>query len=251
MNTEITPAQYADRKYVNKWLDSPAQKGGIKSKEDKLGIHNPEISKIISEIWSAERMKQTEEKFPKELIIETHKKFKTFNDVINHLGIWWGTYVRLCEVYKIKPIKWDKTTKNCGPSKPILVYRLIEIPREIYSSKNGEAVKSLWGSEYKGGIRIQNEKIDWGNTKIKYQTDKNGRKFRAYFTGNETQYKNRTPSKEVQIYELVEELVLYSNLQTEFPSREEVYRQLGDLAIKSQLKGMIYQSKGYRFYELN
>jgi hypothetical protein len=54
---------------------------------------------------------------------------------------------------------------------------------------------------------------------------------------------NRTPSNEIQIYELVEKFI------GEFPSREEVYRQLGEVAITAQLKGKIYQSKGYRFYE--
>ena len=82
--------------------------------------------------------------------------------------------------------------------------------------------------------------------KIDYQTDKDGRKIRARLTGKQTQIGNRTPSNEVQIYELVEEFV------GEFPSREEVYRQLdNELAISAQLRGIIYQSKGYRFYELN
>jgi hypothetical protein len=151
-------------------------------------------------------MKQTEEKFPKELILETHKKFKTFNDVINHLGIWWGTYVRLCEVYKIKPIKWDRTTKNCGASKPILVYKLIEVPCEIYSSKL-KAKQTIFPLDKKIGLRIREGQLNY-DKKIDYQTDKDGRKIRARLTGKRTQIGNRTPSNEVQIYELVEEFVL-------------------------------------------
>jgi hypothetical protein len=243
MNTQITPAQYADRKYVNKWTDSPAQKGGNKSKESKVGFHCPEMMKVRDEVWSVERMKRTEEEYPKERILEAHSKCKTFNQVIDYLGIWWGTYLRLCEVYTLKPIKWDKTTKNSGPSKPILVYRLIEFPYEIYSSKK-EAQRSIFPSDKKIGLRIREGELNY-DKKIDYQTDKEGRKIRARLTGKQTQIGNRTPSNEIQIYELVEEFV------EEFPSREEVYRKLGDLAIQSQLNGKIYQSKGYRFYELN
>lgn len=241
MNIEKTPAQYADKKYINKWIDSPAQQGGNKTKELKVGFHNPEMWKVRDANWSAERMKATEEEYPKERILEAHSKFKTFNEVIGYLGIWWGTYVRLCEVYKIKPIKWDKTTQNGGPSIPILVYRLIEIPIEIYSSKK-EAQRNIFPSDKKIGLRIREGQLNY-DKKIDYQTDKDGRKIRARLTGKQTQIGNRTPSNEIEIYELVEEFV------GEFLSREEVYRQLGDVAIQSQLKGKIYQSKGYRFYE--
>ena len=194
--------------------------------------------------WSAKRMKETEEEFPKKRILDTHKKYKTFNKVIDYLGIWHGTYVRLCEVYKIKPIKWDRKTKNGGPSKLTIVYKLIEVPCEIYSSKK-EAQRNIFPLDKKIGLRIREGELNY-DKKIDYQTDKDGRKIRARLTGKQTQIGNRTPSNEVQIYELVEEFV------GEFPSREEDYRQLdNELAISAQLRGIIYQSKGYRFYELN
>jgi hypothetical protein len=243
MNTQLTPAQYADAKFKNRHIDSPAQQGGRKAKEEKKGYHCPEMMKVRDEIWSAERMQETEKEFPKKRILDAHKKYKTFSGVITHLAIWWGTYVRLCEVYKIKPIKWDRTTKNAGPSKPILVYKLIEVPCEIYSSKL-KAKQTIFPLDKKIGLRIREGQLNY-DKKIDYQTDTKGRKIRARLTGKQTQIGNRTPSNEVRIYELVEELV------GEFPSREEVYRQFGDVAITAQLKGKIYQSKGYRFYELN
>ena len=105
MNTQLTPAQYADTKFKNRHIDSPAQQGGNKAKEEKKGYHCPEMMKVRDTIWSAKRMKETEEEFPKKRILDTHKNYKTFNKVIDYLGIWHGTYVRLCEVYKIKPIR--------------------------------------------------------------------------------------------------------------------------------------------------
>jgi hypothetical protein len=218
--------------------------GGITSYINKTGWHNPEFHKKRDAIWSAERMRQTEEEYPIQTILEAHSNCKTLTDVLEYLKIGHvSTYFRLCEVYEIKPLKYDKTTKNGGPSTPILVYRLIEIPCEIYGSKK-EAQRNIFPSDKKIGLRIREGELNY-DKKIDYQTDKEGRKIRAKLTGKQTQIGNRTPSNEIQIYELVEEFV------GEFPSREEVYRQLGDLAIQSQLNGKIYQSKGYRFYELN
>lgn len=186
------------------------------------------------------RIKKTEISFSKEKILDAHSKCKTWNDVLEYLGIWHGTYSRLCKKYKIEELKYDKTTKNSGPSKSILVYKLVEIPSQIYSSKK-EAQRNIFTSDKKIGLRIRDGELNY-DKKIDYQTDKDGRKIRARLTGKQTQIGNRTPSNEVQIYQLVEEFV------GEFPSREEVYRQLGEVAIQKQLNGEVYQSKGYRFY---
>jgi hypothetical protein len=189
------------------------------------------------------REKKSEEFYSFDKILEAQSKCKTWNQVLQYLKISYGLYTRLCKKYQIEELKYDKTTKNCGPSTPILVYRLIEIPCEIYGSKK-EAQRNIFPSDKKIGLRIREGELNY-DKKIDYQTDKEGRKIRARLTGKQTQIGNRTPSNEIQIYELVEQFV------GEFPSREEVYRQLGDLAIQSQLNGKIYQSKGYRFYELN
>lgn len=215
-------------------------------------INNDKVSKsnarIIadanqSELLAKAKEKKSEKKCTKEKILEAHSKCKTWNDVLEYLQIWHGTYSRLCKKYKIEEKKYDKTTQNGGPSTPILVYKLVEVSCEIYGSKK-EAQRNIFPSDKKIGLRIREGELNY-DKKIDYQTDKDGRKIRAKLTGNQTQIGNRTPSNEVQIYELVEEFV------GEFPSRAEVYRQLGDVAIQSQLNGTIYQSKGYRFYELN
>jgi hypothetical protein len=190
------------------------------------------------------RKEKTETKFPKELLKKLHKECKTRTELMNKTKLSNDAYERLCKLYKLKEKRFDKTTKNGGASVPILVYRLIEVPAEIYSSKL-KAKQSIFPSDKKIGLRIRDGELNY-DKKIDYQTDKDGRKIRARLTGKQTQIGNRTPSNEVQIYELVEEFV------GEFPSREEVYRQLdNELAISAQLRGIIYQSKGYRFYELN
>jgi hypothetical protein len=244
MNKLKTSKELVASEFSNMWGDSPvyiaAQIGITLGK----GFKDETVMRPSRDRWSAKRMEETEKEFPKKRILDAHKKYKTFNSVIAHLGIWHGTYVRLCEVYKIKPIKWDRTTKNGGASVPIIVYKLIEVPCEIYSSRL-KAKQTIFPSDKKIGLRIRDGELNY-DKKIDYQTDKDGRKIRARLTGKQTQIGNRTPSNEVQIYELVEEFV------GEFPSREEVYRQLdNELAIRAQLKGIIYQSKGYRFYELN
>lgn len=190
------------------------------------------------------RKQKTETKFPKELLKKLHKECKTRTELMNKTKLSNDAYERLCKLYKLKEKRLDKTTKNGGASIPILVYKLIEVPCEIYSSKK-EAQRNIFPLDKKIGLRIREGELNY-DKKIDYQTDKDGRKIRARLTGRKTQIGNRTPSNEVQIYELVEEFV------GEFPSREEVYRQLdNELAISAQLRGIIYQSKGYRFYELN
>ena len=190
------------------------------------------------------RKQKTETKFPKEVLKKLHKECKTRTELMNKTNLSNDAYERLCKLYKLKEKKYDKTTKNAGASTPIIVYKLIEVPCEIYSSRL-KAKQTIFPSDKKIGLRIREGELNY-DKKIDYQTDKDGRKIRARLTGKKTQIGNRTPSNEIQIYELVEEFV------GEFPSREEVYRQLdNELAIRAQLKGIIYQSKGYRFYELN
>jgi hypothetical protein len=244
MNKLKTSKEKVASEFSNMWGDSPvyiaAQIGITLGK----GFKDETAMRPSRDRWSAERMRATEEKYPIKLIKEAHRKCKTLTQVLEYLEIGHvATYLRLCEVYKLKPLKYDKTTKNAGPSQPIIVYKLIEVPCEIYSSRL-KAKQTIFPSDKKIGLRIRDGELNY-DKKIDYQTDKDGRKIRARLTGKQTQIGNRTPSNEVQIYELVEELV------GEFPSREEVYRQLGEVAITAQLKGKIYQSKGYRFYELN
>jgi hypothetical protein len=204
-----------------------------------------------SELLAKNKEKKSEKKCTKEKILEAHSNCKTWNDVLEYLGIWHGTYTRLCKKYKIEELKYDKTTKNSGPSEPILVYKLIEIARELYSSKKHLSRCILTSENGKANFRLHNEPIDYAK-KIKYVTDNSNRKCRFKLTGNTTKIGNRTPSNEIQVYELIEQLVPYSTTQNEFPSLEEVRRVLGtDVAIQKQLNGEIYQSKGYRFKRLN
>jgi hypothetical protein len=174
---------------------------------------------------------------------ELHKECKTRTELMNKTNLSNDAYERLCKLYKLKEKKLPKTTQNGGASIPIIVYKLIEVPREVYSSRL-KAKQIIFPSDKKIGLRIRESELNY-DKKIEYQTDKDGRKIRARLTGKQTQIGNRTPANEIQIYELIEEFV------GKFPSREEVYRQLGELAIQKQLNGEVYQSKGYRFYEKN
>jgi hypothetical protein len=189
------------------------------------------------------RKEKTETKFPKEFLKKLHKECKTRTELMNKTNLSNDAYERLCKLYKLKEKKLPKTTQNGGPSIPIIVYKLIEVPREFYSSRL-KAKQTIFPSDKKIGLRIRESELNY-DKKIDYQTDKDGRKIRAKLTGKQTQIGNRTPANEIQIYELVEEFV------GEFPSREEVYRKLGEFAIQKQLNGEVYQSKGYRFYEKN
>jgi hypothetical protein len=172
---------------------------------------------------------------------QLHKDCKTRTELFQKTNLSNDAYERLCKLYKLKEKKLPKTTKNGGSSKSISVYKLVEESREVYCSRK-ETCKNIFPLNKKIGLRIRDGELNY-DKKIEYQTDKNNRKIRAKLTGNKTQMGNRTPSNEIQIYELVEKFI------GEFPSREEVYRQLGEVAITAQLKGKIYQSKGYRFYE--
>lgn len=202
--------------------------------------------------------RKTRNRITKAKLIEGHTLYwNHLGKLLNFLGkrgkpISWGLYLDLCNEYELTPTTGhDKTIKNSGPSEPILVYKLIEIPKETYSSKKELSRKLLGNATGNARIRLHEGIIDY-TKKIHYTTDVTNRKCRFKTTGNTTQIGNRTPSNEIQVYELIEQLVPYSNTQTEFPSLEEVRRVLGtDVAIQKQLNGEIYQSKGYRFKRLN
>ncbi|MFM2392992.1 MAG: hypothetical protein RLZZ546_974 [Bacteroidota bacterium] len=197
--------------------------------------------------------RKTRNRITKTKLIEGHTLYW------NHLGklliflgrrgkpMSWGLYLDLCNEYELTPTTgYDKTTLNEGPSQPILVYRLTEVAREKYSSRK-EVGRVLLNRE-NNACKIHKTPIDFDNTKkIEFTFDKFGRRCRFKLTGIQTQKGNRTTAAEVQVYELVEELIPYSNTQQHFPSYEEVRRNFGDLAILGCLNGKIYQSKGYRF----
>jgi len=243
MNKLKTSKEIVASEFSNMWGDSPvyiaAQIGITLGK----GFKDETAMRPSRDRWSIERKKRTELKFTKEILQKLHIECKTRTELFQKTNLSNDAYERLCNLYDLNELKYDKTIKNAGPSKSIIVYKLIEVPAEIYSSKL-KAKQAVFPLDKKVGLRIREGELDY-NKKIEYQTDKDGRKIRAKLTGKTAQIGNRTPSNEIQIYELVEEFV------GEFPSREEVYRQLGDVAIQSQLKGKIYQSKGYRFYKLN
>ena len=198
------------------------------------------------------------EEYPKERLLDAHSKCKTLREVKEYLGIGHNeTYFRLCEVYEVSPLKWDKTTKNFGPSKTTIVYRLVEDKSgnpEVYDSMK-ELRRIIGKREVKGSMRAHNDDKITYKKKIKYCTDKDGRRIRIYYTGKEIPFvksdgtiSKRDCSKQVQVYELVEEFV------GEFPSREEVYRTIGNVSIRSvqngdkNKSGGSWQSNGYRFY---
>ena len=197
--------------------------------------------------------RKTRNRITKAKLIEGHTLYwNHLGKLLNFLGsrgkpISWGLYLDLCNEYELTPTTGhDKTAKNSGPSQPILVYRLTEIAREKYSSRK-EVGRVLLNRE-NGGCNIHKTLIDFHNTKkIEFTFDKFGRRCRFKLTGIETQKGKRTAAAEVQVYELVEELIPYSDTQQHFPSYEEVRRNFGDLAILDCLNGKIYQSKGYRF----
>ena len=93
--------------------------------------------------------------------------------------------------------------------------------------------------------KISQKKIDANQRNAQKSTGPRTASGKARSSMNSLKY-SLNASKFIIKDELVEEFV------GEFPSREEVYRQLdNELAISAQLRGIIYQSKGYRFYELN
>jgi hypothetical protein len=181
-----TSKQIVDIEFVNMWGDSPSYLGAQTAINLGKGFKDESAMRESRDRWSAERMRRTEELYPKEKILEAHSKYKTFNDVINYLGIGWETYLRLCEVYELQLVKWDKTTKNHGPSKPILVYKIIEIPAETYSSKKQLSRNLLGCDTGNAGFKIHSGTIDYSK-KIHYTTDINHRKCRFKLTGNKTQ----------------------------------------------------------------
>jgi hypothetical protein len=195
---------------------------------------------------------KTRNRITKNKLIEGHTLYwNNLRKLLHFLGrrgtpMSWGLYLDLCTEYGLTPTTGqDPTTHNTGPSKQILVYKLIEVLREKYSSRK-EVGRTLLNKNIP--CSLHTDSIEYGIKKIKHTKDVNGRLCRFKLTGKKTKIGNRDESSEVQVYELVEELIPYSDIQEYFPSLEEIKRILKiELAINTFLKGRIYQSKGYTF----
>lgn len=135
-------------------------------------------------------------------------------------------------------------------SEPTYVYKLIEVKGEIYNSTS-EAGRNLFGKQTMPTI-YKDDISEYEGKKIPFQLDIKGRMIRCKLTGNTSNVGNRDVSYETQVYELIPELIPYSEDELPFPSVREIERyfekNIGKVpAVRMVLTNKIYQSIGYIF----
>ena len=238
-------------KAIGEFNDSPIAKYYDKYGE-KRATQNAVSSLRMKHKMPNIRKAKTETKFPKELLKKLHKECKTRTELMNKTNLSNGAYERLCKLYKLKEKKYDKTTKNAGPSEPTYVYKLNEVKRELYNSTK-DAGRNLFGKQKMPTI-YREDISEYEGKKIPFQLDINGRMIRCKLTGNTSTLGNRDASNEVQVYELLPELIPYSKKIIVFPSVNEIERYFEKNicsnkvpSVRAVLVNKIYQSMGHFF----
>lgn len=188
------------------------------------------------------RLKKTEASFSKEKILQAHSKCKTWNDVLEYLGIWHGTYSRLCKKYGIKELKADRSiTTKLSKQHNVEVWKLVEEEIGLYDStkKAADNLKIYQGSIHR--LASNRGKKDKG--KINAAATPNGYLYTFEFTGNKiSDGSKRDPSRQIRVYKLYEEFY------KEYVSITDADNDL-DVYFGPQLKGKCEQTGGYKIYK--
>ena len=74
-----TAKQLVDIEFVNMWGDSPSYLGAEAGIKKGKGFSDETAMRPSRDRWSAKRMKDTEEAYPKKRILEAHSKCKTLS----------------------------------------------------------------------------------------------------------------------------------------------------------------------------
>jgi hypothetical protein len=157
--------------------------------------------------------------------------------------------------------KTEKIKKSKKNYQNIIVKKIIEKKTKKIWNSLGSALKDLFDVkrskfEKRMNVVISNDTINYQKeSKIIFYEDKDGNKWRFKYTGKETPVwpGSKKMCKEVIGYLLEEEIVPYSNIQTEFPDIEEIVNNFNkpNLNVLGVIKGKNYHSFGLRFYKLN
>jgi hypothetical protein len=187
------------------------------------------------------KLKKTEISFSKEKILKAHSVCQTWNDVLAYLGIWHGTYTRLCKKYNIEELKADRAIRTkLSKQHNVIVYKLIFEKYKVYKGANQVAADLDLN---KGSImRLAKtfDKKDKG--KINHTSCKNGDLFTFEYTGKLHKLGNRDASKEIIAYKIIEKFY------KEYDSITDANDDL-DISFFKQLQNKCHQTGGYRIYK--
>jgi hypothetical protein len=218
--------------------------------EKEYTISNEKVSKsnarIIadanqSELLAKVKEKKSEKNCTKEKILEAHSNCKTWNDVLGYLGIWHGTYTRLCKKYNIVELKADRSiTTKLSKQHNVEVWKLIEEEVGIYNNKNyASAQLGINGGSIQ---RLATNRGKKAKGKINSAVGVDGFLYTFEYTGVLIKNGKKDPSKQIRAYKLYEEFY------KEYDSIKDADTDL-NLSFAPQLKGICEQTGGYKIYK--
>jgi hypothetical protein len=188
------------------------------------------------------RLKKTETSFSKEKILEAHSKCKTWNAVLEYLGIWHGTYTRLCKKYGIKELKADRSiTTKLSKQHNVQVWKLVEEEIGLFDSTKKVSDYFQIHQTSVGRLARNRGKKDKGKTNFAESSD--GSLLTFEFTGKKiSDGSKRDPSRQIRVYKL------YEIFHKEYDSITDANDDL-NISFFKQLQGECYQTGGYRIYK--
>jgi hypothetical protein len=213
-------------------------------KNEKISKSNARIIADAnqSEILANARKLQSEKNCTEKKILEAHSKCKTWNDVLEYLGIWHGTYSRLCKKYGIKELKADRSiTTKLSKQHNVEVWKLIEHEIGLYDStkKAADDLEIHQGSIHR--LASNRGKKDKGKTNFAEASD--GSLLTFEFTGKKiSDGSKRDPSRQIRAYKLYE--IFYKEYDSITDANDDL-----NVSFFKQLQGECYQTGGYKIYK--
>ena len=188
------------------------------------------------------RKKQTEDKFPKNLLEQYDKECDTRTELLEVTGLSNDAYERLCNLYGLQEKRADKSIRTkLAKQHNVEVWKLVEEEIGLFDSTKiaADKLKIYQGSIHR--LASNRGKKDKGKTNFAEAPD--GSLYTFEFTGKKiSDGSKRDPSRQIKVYKLYE--VWYKN----YDSIEDANKEL-QICFNSQIAGKCYQTAGYRIYK--
>jgi len=188
------------------------------------------------------KKKQTEDKFPKNLLEQYDKECDTRTELLQITGLSNGAYERLCNLYGLQEKRADKSNRTkLAKQHNVEVWKLVEQEIGLYDStkKASDDLKINKGSIHR--LASNRGKKDKGKTNFAEAPD--GSLYTFEFTGKKiSDGSKRDPSKQIRVYKLYE--VFYKEYDSITDANDEL-----EISFFKQLQGECYQTNGYRIYK--
>jgi hypothetical protein len=215
--------------YYEKYGDKRASQNALSSLRMKHKM--PKIKK-----------KQTEDKFPKNLLEQYDKECDTRTELLEITGLSNGAYERLCHLYGLQEKRADKSIRTkLAKQHNVEVWKMVEEEIGLFDSTKKAADYFQIHQTSIGRLTRNRGKKDKG--KINFAEASDGSLLTFEFTGKKiSDGSKRDPSRQIRVYKLYE--IFYKEYDSITDANDDL-----DISFFKQLQGECYQTGGYRIYK--